>query len=195
MSLGVTPAAVQRIVGQCSNGFAYDRPCARHIFMSCSGSLQTVLLCTSRLAWLRSPQKRQLASDLCPVGAATPEEQTASVNWATSSAAWSTVIILIIFALFSCHAIANMRFKLVRLRGGARPAAGCGATCSEQQAVVSGIGCTLPPSFRRNRPGISVQPTVHMLRDNIVWPNVLKKQDGCCAVAQDSLLYSRQKAD
>jgi len=34
-----------------------------------------------------------------------------------------------------------------------------------------------------------------MLRDNIVWPNVLKKQDGCCAVAQDSLLYSRQKAD
>ncbi|KAK9841032.1 hypothetical protein WJX81_006614 [Elliptochloris bilobata] len=45
-------------------------------------------------------------------GASTPEEQAASVNWATSSAAWATAIILVFFALVSCYTLANMRFKL-----------------------------------------------------------------------------------
>ena len=110
--------------------------------------------------------ERQRASARVPAGAATPEEQTASVNWATSSAAWSTVIILIIFALFSCHAIANMRFKLVRPRGGARLAPGCGATCSVQRAVVSEWvvpALPLAPLLPLKHTVLCVQPSLHVL--------------------------------
>ena len=47
-------------------------------------------------------------------GASAGEGQAASVDWATSSAAWATAIILVFFAIVSCYTLARMRFKLAR---------------------------------------------------------------------------------
>ena len=200
-SLGYTPSGVvRRTLGRCKDCAAYDRPCARGISLKRCGYFQAVA--SAQAAWPGCARSRASARECpCPAGAATPEEQTASVNWATSSAAWSTVIILIIFALFSCHAIANMRFKLVRLRRGARLVPGCGTKlhllCAARCEWVGFAGPAPRPSPSTEADRLlRAAIFAHVAWYHTPWPFLLlMKRGGGCAAAQDSLRYSRQKAD